>query len=206
MNTTSERGTEVATYLAQVRAALADLPPSARDQLIDDVPEHLAEVAAAGAGPLETQLGPPAVFAAELRAAAGLAPRAETARSEADVIGDALRAASRSGGRMLGYPGGLADAARAFGPAWWAVRGALIVYVATLLSRTVYGYSEFFYGSLPLRTLFWLAAILGAVISLRVGQAVARASAGARLLSALVSLAVVVAVVPVSPLRALLPY
>ena len=68
------RTAEIAAYLADVRGAMTDLDPGVRDGLLDDLPEHLAEVAAADPSPLQSRLGPPAAFAAELRSAAGLAP------------------------------------------------------------------------------------------------------------------------------------
>ncbi|MEE3919703.1 hypothetical protein V2I01_19575 [Micromonospora sp. BRA006-A] len=41
-------GQEITDYVDRVRAALADLPPAVRDELTEDLPEHLAEVAAEG--------------------------------------------------------------------------------------------------------------------------------------------------------------
>jgi hypothetical protein len=63
---------DVNAYAAQVRAALADLPAGRREDLLADLEEHLAEVAEESDGPLESRLGAPAAYAAELRAAAGL--------------------------------------------------------------------------------------------------------------------------------------
>lgn len=62
---------EVADYVAQVRSALADLPAATRDELLEDLTEHLTEVAAEGQGSLAERLGPPAAYAAALRSAAG---------------------------------------------------------------------------------------------------------------------------------------
>ena len=59
-------------YYERVAAALADLPKEARDELLEDLPAHFAEVLAEQGGPLVDRLGPPATYAAELRAAAGL--------------------------------------------------------------------------------------------------------------------------------------
>src|ERR687889_155753 len=42
-----------------------------RDELLEDLPEHLAEVAADDVGSLADRLGPPSVYAAELLASAG---------------------------------------------------------------------------------------------------------------------------------------
>ncbi|MGV9767766.1 HAAS signaling domain-containing protein, partial [Micromonospora tulbaghiae] len=64
-------GQEITDYVDRVRAALADLPPGVRDELTEELPEHLAEVAAEGEGTLVDRLGTPEAYAAELRAAAG---------------------------------------------------------------------------------------------------------------------------------------
>ncbi|MFD0594526.1 hypothetical protein ACFQZ4_20580 [Catellatospora coxensis] len=67
---------EIAQYAAQVGAALADLPEQARNDLLEDLPAHLAEVAAeieaeGGGATLTERLGPPSAYAAELRATLG---------------------------------------------------------------------------------------------------------------------------------------
>jgi hypothetical protein len=57
----------VSRYYDQVVAALAGLPPAARQDLVEDLPDHLAEVAAEvsaeGAGSLRERLGAPEVYA-----------------------------------------------------------------------------------------------------------------------------------------------
>jgi hypothetical protein len=70
----------VATYLAQVRAELSDLPPGELADVLDDVSGHLTEVAAEfedepTAGALQERLGTPRQYADELRTAAGYPPR-----------------------------------------------------------------------------------------------------------------------------------
>ena len=44
---------EINLYVFAVRAALGDLPESLRDELLEDLPEHLAEVLADGEGSLQ---------------------------------------------------------------------------------------------------------------------------------------------------------
>jgi hypothetical protein len=70
----------VATYLAQVRAELSDLPPGELEDVLEDVAGHLAEVAGEfehepTAAVLQERLGTPGQYAAELRTAAGYPPR-----------------------------------------------------------------------------------------------------------------------------------
>jgi uncharacterized membrane protein len=69
----------VATYLAQVRAELSDLPPGELEDVLDDVAGHLAEVAGEfeqepTATALQERLGTPRQYADELRTAAGYPP------------------------------------------------------------------------------------------------------------------------------------
>jgi hypothetical protein len=67
---------DVTRYAAAVSAALIDLAPAERAHLLDDLASHLAEVAAESDAPLPERLGPPEVYAAELRGAYGARSRA----------------------------------------------------------------------------------------------------------------------------------
>src|SRR6202049_3561199 len=62
---------DVATYASSVRAALSDLPPAQAEVLLEDLEDHLREVASEAGGPLAERLGPPEQYAQELRAAYG---------------------------------------------------------------------------------------------------------------------------------------
>jgi hypothetical protein len=132
---------EVADYVEQVRAALADLPSAARDELLEDLPEHLAEVAAEGEGSLAERLGPPAAYAAELRAAAGAptgrggSPSAEVRLRDAVVKARArLRVVDAKSGPLVGYEKA-SDFLRLLRPAWWVVRGYLVAMAIAYLLR-----------------------------------------------------------------------
>lgn len=77
----------VATYLAQVRAELSDLPPGELADVLDDVSGHLTEVAAEfedelTADSLQERLGTPREYADELRTAAGYPPRSATPKEK----------------------------------------------------------------------------------------------------------------------------
>lgn len=72
----SDKPTAVRVYLARVRTALADLPASEIEEILDDVRPHLAELEAelgegARVEALIERLGTPESYAAELRAAGG---------------------------------------------------------------------------------------------------------------------------------------
>ncbi|SCL19291.1 Uncharacterized membrane protein [Micromonospora rhizosphaerae] len=119
-------GQEIADYVDRVRAALADLPPAVRDELTEDLPEHLAEVAAEADGSLVDRLGEPEAYAAELRAAAGAdAPAGNRRLAAARVrLGARLRALDTRLGPLLGYAS-TTDFLRLLRPAWWVLRGWL---------------------------------------------------------------------------------
>ncbi|MBF5028256.1 HAAS signaling domain-containing protein [Micromonospora chalcea] len=127
-------GQEITDYVDRVRAALVDLPPGVRDELTEDLPEHLAEVAAEGEGALVDRLGTPEAYAAELRAAAGAGEGRRPARfhrlAEArEQAATQLRLLDRQLGPVLGHET-VSDFLRPLRPAWWLVRGwlaALIV-------------------------------------------------------------------------------
>jgi hypothetical protein len=70
---------EAQAFLARVSAELADLPPDERDELLEDIESHLAEVTGEGSAPLALRLGTAEEFAQELRNSAGLPARSERA-------------------------------------------------------------------------------------------------------------------------------
>lgn len=105
----------VSAYLAQLRAELADLAPDERDDLLAEVEASLLE--SAGDEPLAAQLGPPAAFAADLRASAGLPPKPTP---------KAPRSARIDFGPALAH-------ARTLAPIWWALRGYVAVAALALL-------------------------------------------------------------------------
>ena len=133
MNSTNQD--DIVEYVKAVRAALAGLPESTRDELIEDLPEHLAEVKADGVGSLTDRLGTPEAYAAELRATAGFVggfPDPPGRNDKLVELRDAalarLRVADARVGPLLGY-------ARAseflilLRPAWWVLRGYLAAIV-----------------------------------------------------------------------------
>jgi hypothetical protein len=188
MGTAAARAAEIAGYLGGVRAALADLDAGVRDGLLEDLPEHLAEVAAADASPLQARLGSPATFAAELRSAAGLASTLPAAKptdpslSTADLARVFLQRADRSLGRMVGY-----ESVREFlvvlQPTWWLIRGGSVVLTFLIASGYVqmweYDWARMFESL--------LLALAGGLVSVRLGRAVLASSAGARVVSTIIS-------------------
>jgi hypothetical protein len=135
---------EIARYATAVRAAFADLPAPERELLLEDLEDHLQEVAAEGGGPLAERLGPPEGYAAELRASAGLpAPGARRRRA-----GSWLQATwgaqqlDRLWRAVSTHPAGrsVLDFLPELRPAWWVLRGYLAVQaVAVAASRLFQG-------------------------------------------------------------------
>ncbi|MEO6700002.1 MAG: hypothetical protein ABI140_16845 [Jatrophihabitantaceae bacterium] len=135
---------EIEQYYERVRAALQGLPAEVREELLEDLPAHLAEVLAEqgaeeqdGAQTLTDRLGEPEAYAEELRVAAGLEP-AVADRSLDAGSGSAIRlaaAARRIGeladrfdvaaAKLVGYPR-LTDLFRAVRPGWWVLRGWVV--------------------------------------------------------------------------------
>jgi hypothetical protein len=124
---------DVARYAAAVRAAFADLPAPDREALLEDIEEHLVEVAAEPGGLLEERLGPPETYAAELRAWAGLpAPGAARRRGlRASRLGRRLKRLSSA---ALAHPAGgaVVEFLPELRPAWWVLRGYLTVQLASV--------------------------------------------------------------------------
>ena len=136
---------EIARYVERVRQALADLPPAVRDELVEDLPEHLTEVAAEGTGSLVDRLGPPEAYAAELRDAVGAGAR-PTAPNLDDRISAAvvkvrgrLRQLDSKTGPIIGYAKA-SDFLRLLRPAWWVLFG---FFAMLSFSSRAYGYAEY---------------------------------------------------------------
>ncbi|HLU32669.1 MAG TPA: hypothetical protein VKZ74_01420 [Natronosporangium sp.] len=134
----TDRTEEIEEYVAQVREALADLPPAQRSEVLEDLPAHLAEVAAEDPAPLSQRLGPPAEYAAELRAA--LHPSAgegrlswrSRLRARGEQVAAQLRRLDVQAGPLIGYER-LSDFLRLLRPAWWVLRGYLAAMLVVLL-------------------------------------------------------------------------
>jgi hypothetical protein len=126
---TSTTTPEIDQYYERVRTALSGLAPDVRDDLLEDLPDHLAEVLAEGGGSLRDRLGEPEDYAAELYAAAGgdgssaAGPHrlhAGWARASEFANSVDLRA-----GRLVGYPR-TTDLFRDVRPGWWVLRGWIV--------------------------------------------------------------------------------
>ncbi|MEV4164370.1 hypothetical protein [Nonomuraea dietziae] len=138
-------------YAQAVREALADHPY--RDELVEDLDDHLAEVAAESEVPLEERLGPPEAYAAELGAAYGDRPQERRTRFR-------LGAARAS---LAGHPafGQLAAFLPELRPGWWVLRG----YALAMLLISAAGDAQLVPDALGefalVAGVIWLSVVLG---------------------------------------------
>ena len=166
------RTDEIAAYVAAVRAALAGLPEATRDELLEDLPEHLAEVAADDVGTLVDRLGPPSVYAAELLAGAGFVGGFPDPPPRRDQVAELREALLRHARALDARTGPLVGHARAsefltlLRPAWWVLRGYLAAMVlASILddSGQPIGLLPRIGGSEVVALLLLAAAVLGSI-------------------------------------------
>ncbi|MGL5911252.1 MAG: hypothetical protein ACRCZP_14720 [Phycicoccus sp.] len=119
-----DAGADVRAYVIAVRGWLADLPREDVDDLTTGMEADLAERAAETGARLGDLLGEPEVYATELRAAAGLPPRA--AVTDVDSVefpreSWAVRMRGAGDDVLHRWPW-----LRELRPTWWLVRGAVL--------------------------------------------------------------------------------
>lgn len=180
--TTATTNREAEEYLDAVRRALADLPEEERGELLEDLGQHLADIAndeSRADVPLVDLLGSPDDYARELRTAAGL-PSASSRRLPPIPRPD-LRAwlndsslgkwASGPAGQRLIEP--VVSFARELTPAWWVARGAIAVVGFFVLSSSppALGWQQLPVPKVLGTRLLGLTLILGAIaVSVRLGR------------------------------------
>jgi hypothetical protein len=127
---------QVARYATAVRAAFADLPGPERELLLEDLEDHLQEVAAEAGGSLAERLGRPEAYAAELRASAGLPAPGASGRRPRPGLRDsaAARRLERLWREARAHPAGgaVVEFLPELRPAWWVARGYLAVQAAAV--------------------------------------------------------------------------
>ncbi|MFI9560736.1 hypothetical protein [Nonomuraea endophytica] len=138
-----------AQYAQAVREALADHPD--RDELLEDLDDHLAEIAEESELPLEERLGPPAAYAEELVAAYGGRPQSPRERR------GFVASAREWLGRQPAYQE-VAAFMPQLRPGWWVLRG----YAAAMGAVSVIGPVRLVPGN-PVDILLVIGAILGSI-------------------------------------------
>ena len=149
-------------YLAAVEHELIDLPGEERAALLEDLQLHLEALQAEDDDrPLAVRLGSPQTYAADLRAAAGLPARGSVRSHPARV--ERLR---QAWARLDAYPltGEVRRLLVELRPAWWVLRGYLVVFVLCSLNHGQRdGLLPTPLGSRLLGLLLVLAAVAGSV-------------------------------------------
>ncbi|MBW3536333.1 MAG: hypothetical protein KY395_01005 [Actinobacteria bacterium] len=129
---------EAEEYLDAVRAELADLPEEERGELLEDLAQHLTDIAADESRadvPLKDLLGAPADYASELRTAAGLPSKDSRRRMKVPRPDVSAWLNNSSLGQWVNGPAGQRllgpslSLFRELRPAWWVLRGVLLVAV-----------------------------------------------------------------------------
>lgn len=150
----------IRTFTDAVREHLDDLPADEVDDIIVGLTADLAEQAADSGGTLE--LGDPAVYAAELRSAAGLPDRSDAVKRESVRARVSRRLGYfATGMRRSAFGAWLLDLFVALRPVWWVLRGFAIYGVAhALFGSPSFGGS----GSVMPDTLFGWLILLGMIL------------------------------------------
>jgi len=168
-------------YVLRVGAALGDVDTTERHALLADLRLHLDEVAHGDTRSLDDIVGPPEVYAAELRAAAGLATPGPTVALPAPTppaTGPSVAAwpwVRHQAGRAWGVVRhGWEDVRLALveaagnGPTWWLLRAFLATQAVGALTRS----DDWLLWPSVFDSQVWGPAFLfaAAVVSVRVGR------------------------------------
>lgn len=129
----SKQANDVARYASAVRAALAPLPDAERESLLEDLENHLAEVASESDLSLEERLGKPEDYAAELTSAYGAASDAANTRQHR-LFRNRSAVLLKSVSGTLAYRE-LRAILPELRPGWWVLRAYLVVLVLTFFFR-----------------------------------------------------------------------
>jgi hypothetical protein len=189
----NEPASDVATYAAAVRAALSDLPSDQAEVLLEDLEDHLREIAAEAGGPLEERLGSPDQYAQELRAAYG-ATHASHQRQDS-----ALRNLQRSFARVKesAWYRELRDFLPELRPAWWVLRAYLVVLVLTAAFSPGYNLRPIPNPFSTRGLLEIVVAVFAIVVSVRLGRRNRPLARGGRLLAIGANVAIAALALPV---------
>jgi len=194
MTTTAGSSSELEAYLAAVRAALSDLPEDERADLLAEVEASLVETLGDGDRSIAS-LGAPEAFAAELRASAGLGAPLEAAAApgglEAFRASVAALAQQPAVARVVGV-------ARELAPAWWLVRGCLVVAAFASVTGASWSIAHPWLPHLPSAraTALWLVIAIAASFALGL-RTRGRATAGVLVAVLAIDVVALIAVVPV---------
>lgn len=157
---------DVATYVREVRAELADLPAEDVEDLTGGMEADLSELAAESGGDLVGRLGPPKLYAAELRSAAWLPERAAESGRRRRPLSQAqthVRASFKTLTQRHPWLRSVAEFMVTLRPAWWLIRG----YLAAWALVSLFGGMR---GLRPHGVLGLAMALVAMVVSVRLGR------------------------------------
>ena len=129
----SNPANDVASYAAAVRSALSPLPAAEREILLEDLENHLTEVASESEVSLEERLGKPGDYAAELKLAYGAGGDARSA-SRHTRFRDRGAALLKTVAGDLPYRDVRALLPE-LAPGWWVLRAYLAVLILAFIFR-----------------------------------------------------------------------
>jgi hypothetical protein len=159
---------DLAAYVAAVRAQLDDLGADEIEELTGGLEADLADELRQDDGPPVRKFGEPAAYAAELRSAAGLAPRPVPAQASNGPA--ALKLGLRAAGQRFGAPlfrqpgwPDLRDFLISLRSAWWLLRG----FVAYQLADQMLTHMRQFF---PYSGPTWVALIVLVIGSVELGR------------------------------------
>ena len=130
----SSQANDVASYASAVRAALGALPDTERESLLEDLENHLAEVASESGLSLQERLGKPEDYAAELRSAYGAGNDASSSGRHGSLRDRAGALLKMMAAGTLPYPD-LRALLPELRPGWWVLRAYLLVLLLAFLFR-----------------------------------------------------------------------
>ena len=130
----SSQANDVASYASAVRAALGALPDTERESLLEDLENHLAEVASESDLSLQDRLGRPEDYAAELRSAYGAGNDASSSGRHGSLRDRAAALLKMVAAGTLPYPD-LRALLPELRPGWWVLRAYLVVLFLAFLFR-----------------------------------------------------------------------
>ena len=189
----NDQASDVATYAASVRAALSDLPPDQAEILLEDLEDHLREVATEAGGPLVDRLGSAEQYAQELRTAYGAA---HTASKPDDP---ALRGLTLAIRRVTAWA--WVRQVQAFlpelRPAWWVLRAYLLVLILTAVFSRNYNLHPIPNPFSSRGLLEIIAAAVAIVLSVRLGRRNRPLARGGRVLAIGANVMIALVAIPV---------
>ena len=146
---TNSQAPDIAAYVAGVRSHLDDIDSDEVEEMLDDLANHLRELRADSQDSFDSLLGEPHMYAAELRDSAGIAPP-PSAPAKPSRIGRLEALLDRAKGHA--WVRAVRDFLPELRPAWWVLRGYLLVVLAAEISGQAFSTFPVSYTHLTLPT------------------------------------------------------